>query len=84
MHSIKRSQSLCVIGLAAVGFALPVQAADDAKLIAKGKALFLPLRRALTGVDAGPELGPWLALIGEDCARERLEAAAATPAADPL
>lgn len=51
---------------------------------AKGKALFLPLRRALTGVDAGPELGPWLALIGEDCARERLEAAAATPAADPL
>lgn len=35
---------------------------------AKGKALFLPLRRAITGLDHGPELGPLLPLIG----RERL------------
>ncbi len=40
MHSIKRSLSLCVIGLKATGIALPAQVADDAKLIADGKALF--------------------------------------------
>ena len=40
MQRIKRGQLLCVIGLAAVGLLLPAQAADDAKLIAQGKALF--------------------------------------------
>ena len=40
MQRIKRGQSLCVIGLAVAGLFLPAQAADDAKLIARGKALF--------------------------------------------
>jgi len=39
---------------------------------AKGKALFMPLRQALTGQDHGPEMGPLFALIGEDKARARL------------
>ncbi|ORE97262.1 glutamate--tRNA ligase [Aurantimonas sp. 22II-16-19i] len=43
-------------------------AAIKAETGAKGKALFLPLRRAITGLDHGPELGPLLPLIG----RERL------------
>jgi hypothetical protein len=38
--------------------------AVKAKTGAKGKALFLPLRRALTGMDHGPEMGPMLKLIG--------------------
>ncbi len=38
----------------------------------KGKALFLPLRRALTGLDHGPELAVLLPLIGPDRARARL------------
>jgi len=38
----------------------------------KGKALFLPLRRALTGRDHGPELARLLPLIGPDRARRRL------------
>ena len=38
----------------------------------KGKRLFMPLRRALTGRDSGPELGPILALMGPDRARARL------------
>jgi glutamyl-tRNA synthetase len=42
----------------------------------KGKALFLPLRQALTGRDHGPDMGELLPLIGEARARERLEAAA--------
>ena len=42
----------------------------------KGKALFLPLRLALTGRDSGPEMGPLLARIGKDRAVQRLEAAA--------
>ena len=42
----------------------------------KGKALFLPLRQALTGMDHGPDMGELLPLIGEARARERLEAAA--------
>ena len=42
----------------------------------KGKALFLPLRRALTGRDHGPDMAALLPLIGEDRARERLQAAA--------
>ena len=43
----------------------------------KGRALFLPLRRALTGRDSGPEMGPLLKLIGKDRALERLAAALA-------
>ncbi|MDE1468476.1 glutamate--tRNA ligase [Aurantiacibacter sp. D1-12] len=43
----------------------------------KGKALFLPLRQALTGKDHGPDMGELLPLIGEDRARERLKSAAA-------
>ena len=38
----------------------------------KGKRLFMPLRRALTGRDHGPELGPILALMGAEKARARL------------
>jgi glutamyl-tRNA synthetase len=41
----------------------------------KGKALFLPLRRALTGRDHGPEMAALLPLIGRDRAITRLEAA---------
>ena len=41
----------------------------------KGKALFLPLRQALTGVDHGPDMGELLPLIGEAEARARLEQA---------
>ena len=40
----------------------------------KGKALFLPLRRVLTGRDSGPEMGPLLKLIGADRAAARLQA----------
>lgn len=39
---------------------------------AKGRALFLPLRLALTGVDHGPELKALLPLIGYDEALARL------------
>ena len=39
---------------------------------AKGRALFLPLRQALTGMDHGPEMGPLLALIGREKAAKRL------------
>ncbi len=42
----------------------------------KGKALFLPLRQALTGLDHGPEMAALLPLIGETEARARLERAA--------
>jgi glutamyl-tRNA synthetase len=41
-----------------------------------GKALFLPLRRALTGRDSGPEMAPLLLLIGKERTVERLEKAA--------
>ncbi|QUL37561.1 glutamate--tRNA ligase [Erythrobacter sp. JK5] len=44
----------------------------------KGKALFLPLRQALTGMDHGPDMGELLPLIGEEAARRRLERAAAS------
>lgn len=43
----------------------------------KGKALFLPLRLALTGLDHGPDMAALLPLIGADEARRRLERAAA-------
>jgi glutamyl-tRNA synthetase len=39
---------------------------------AKGKGLFQPLRRALTGMDHGPEMGPLLVLIGREKAVARL------------
>jgi len=42
-----------------------------------GKALFLPLRRALTGRDSGPEMAALLPLIGRTQAVARLRAAAA-------
>lgn len=38
----------------------------------KGKALFLPLRRALTGMDHGPDMAALLPLIGRARAVERL------------
>lgn len=38
----------------------------------KGKDLFMPLRKALTGMEHGPELGVLLPLIGPDKARQRL------------
>lgn len=43
----------------------------------KGKALFLPLRQALTGMDHGPDMGELLPLIGEVEARARIVAAGA-------
>lgn len=42
----------------------------------KGKALFLPLRQALTGMEHGPDMGALLPLIGRDAALKRLQAAA--------
>jgi glutamyl-tRNA synthetase len=39
---------------------------------AKGKALFMPLRKALTGKEHGPEMGKLLPLIGPEKARARL------------
>ena len=42
----------------------------------KGKALFLPLRRALTGRDHGPDMAALLPLIGRTRAMERLNVAA--------
>ena len=43
----------------------------------KGKALFLPLRQALTGMNHGPDMSELLPLIGEEEARARLERASA-------
>jgi glutamyl-tRNA synthetase len=42
----------------------------------KGRALFLPLRQALTGMDHGPDMSELLPLIGEAEARARLASAA--------
>ena len=42
---------------------------------AKGRALFLPLRRVLTGRDHGPDMAALLPLIGRDEAVRRLRAA---------
>jgi glutamyl-tRNA synthetase len=44
---------------------------------AKGRALFMPLRLALTGLDHGPELAGVLPLIGRDRAERRLRGEAA-------
>ncbi|WP_330168873.1 glutamate--tRNA ligase [Bartonella grahamii] len=38
----------------------------------KGKALFMPLRQALTGMDHGPEMGKILQLLGREKVAERL------------
>lgn len=38
----------------------------------KGKGLFMPLRKALTGMEHGPELGPLLPLIGRERTLDRL------------
>jgi glutamyl-tRNA synthetase len=46
--------------------------AVKAKTGQKGKALFMPLRQALTGLDHGPELAALLPLIGPERARLRL------------
>ena len=40
----------------------------------KGRALFMPLRLALTGRESGPEMAPLLARIGRDRAIQRLHA----------
>lgn len=45
----------------------------------KGKALFLPLRLALTGREHGPDMAELLPLIGEVEARKRLSAAGVAP-----
>ncbi len=42
----------------------------------KGKALFHPLRKALTGRDSGPEMAPLMARIGKARSTARLRAAA--------
>lgn len=39
----------------------------------KGKALFMPLRQALTGLDHGPEMGPMLPLLGKAKIEGRLQ-----------
>jgi len=41
----------------------------------KGKALFLPLRQALTGMDHGPDMKALMPLIGREATVERLRAA---------
>lgn len=51
--------------------------AVKARTGAKGKALFMPLRRALTGRDHGPELAALLPLIGRETAAARLSGARA-------
>jgi glutamyl-tRNA synthetase len=42
----------------------------------KGKALFLPLRQALTGMDHGPDMAALLPLIGREAALARLRVVA--------
>ena len=51
-----------------------VTAALKAETGRSGKALFLPLRRALTGRDHGPDMAALLPLIGRERAIERLKA----------
>ena len=43
----------------------------------KGKGLFMPLRRALTGRNRGPEMGAILILLGSERAKGRLRGEAA-------
>ncbi len=49
--------------------------AIKAKTGRKGRDLFMPLRKALTGLDHGPELAPLLPLIGFAAVRARLSVA---------
>ncbi|MCK5424704.1 MAG: glutamate--tRNA ligase [Emcibacter sp.] len=44
---------------------------------AKGRALFMPLRQAITGMDHGPEMGLLLPLIDPDIVKARLQGKAA-------
>lgn len=44
-----------------------------AKTGRKGKELFMPLRKALTGMEHGPELADLLLLIGPEKAKQRLQ-----------
>ena len=39
----------------------------------KGKALFMPIRLALTGRDSGPEIAPLLAIMGRERVIRRLQ-----------
>ena len=57
------------------GFRAFAKAVGD-RVGVKGKALFMPLRVALTGVQHGPEMARLWALLGRDRCRERLRAAA--------
>lgn len=41
----------------------------------KGKGLFMPLRKALTGMEHGPEVGPLLVLMGREKVLARLKTA---------
>ena len=41
----------------------------------KGRALFMPLRQALTGMDHGPEMDKMLVLLGRERAERRLQRA---------
>lgn len=41
----------------------------------KGKALFMPLRKALTGQERGPEMGPIIVLLGREKVLQRLQQA---------
>jgi len=41
----------------------------------KGRALFMPLRVALTGRGSGPEMGPIIALLGREAVADRLDRA---------
>ncbi|HMG47117.1 MAG TPA: glutamate--tRNA ligase [Allosphingosinicella sp.] len=52
------------------------QLVERLKAERSGKALFQPLRRALTGRDSGPEMAVLLPLIGREEAAARLRAAA--------
>lgn len=73
--------------IAAAVDALPAEPWDDATFKtladavkgltgAKGKALFMPLRKAITGRASGPEMGPLLPLIGREKVISRLRASA--------
>lgn len=42
----------------------------------KGKGLFMPLRKSLTGMEHGPEVGPLIVLMGREKVLARLHAAA--------
>ncbi|MDE8344734.1 MAG: glutamate--tRNA ligase, partial [Acidocella sp.] len=55
-------------------------AAISATTGAKGKALYQPLRLALTGEEHGPEMAPLLALMGHERAARRLAACVAASA----